>query len=101
MTELSHLRERFGERLLEAPERRAPYEIPERGAPGRAAAVLVPRDAGEVQAALETANQDALHYVLCAGRTGLVEAQRPEGEVVLSLERLKRVLRVELPDGAG
>ncbi|HKY52626.1 MAG TPA: FAD-binding oxidoreductase [Candidatus Limnocylindria bacterium] len=101
MTELSHLRERFGERLLEAPERRAPYEIPERGAPGRAAAVLVPRDAGEVQAALETANQDALHYVLCAGRTGLVEAQRPDGEIVLSLERLKRVLRVELAGGAS
>lgn len=101
MTGLSALRDRFGDRLLEAPERRAPYEIPERGAPGKAAAVLVPRDAADVQAALETANGNGLHYVLCAGRTGLVEAQRPDGEVVLSLEKLRRVLRVELADGAA
>lgn len=92
------LREKFGSRCVVDPERRAIYEIPERGSPGHAAAVLLVESESEVQLALQIANQHGLHYVICAGRTGLVEAQRPQGEIVLSLERLRRVLAFTLAD---
>ncbi len=93
------LREAFGARLLVEPDRRAPYETPERGAPGHAEAVLVPDFESEVQRALQLANEHNLHYVLSSGRTGLVESQRPDGEVVLSLEKLRGVLAFTLADG--
>lgn len=91
--------ERFGSRVLTSPERRHPYENPERGAPGHCIGVLLPDSEAEVQAALEIANCEGLHFVLSSGRTGLVEAQRPEGEWVLSLERLNRPLEFALADG--
>lgn len=84
--------------LLDA-ERRKPYEVPERGAPGTATAVLLPESADDVQRALEIGNREGLHYVLSAGRTGLVEAQRPQGEIVMSLERLRRPLVFAMADG--
>lgn len=89
----------FGSRCLTAPERRRPYEVPERGAPGFATAVLIPESEAEVQGALQIANAHGLHYVISGGRTGLVEAQRPQGEVVLSLEKLRAVLAFSLADG--
>jgi FAD/FMN-containing dehydrogenase len=76
-------------------ERLRKYEVPERGAPGRAACVLLPRTADEVRAVLRVANEHRLKLVISAGRTGLVEAQRPEGEAVLSLERLNRILHID------
>ncbi|MGQ0699508.1 MAG: FAD-binding oxidoreductase [Panacagrimonas sp.] len=91
--------ERFGARLLTAPERRRPYEVPERGAPGHSAGVVVPESEAEIQAALQLGHRENLHYVISSGRTGLVEAQRPEGELVLSLERLNRPLAFTLVDG--
>lgn len=99
MDTLTPLREHFGARLITDTERKSRYEIPERGAPGHAEAVLIPDSEDELRRALEIANRDGLHYVPCAGRTGLVEAQRPQGEIVLSLERLRGVLAFTLADG--
>lgn len=98
MTSASALADAFGARFIIDPERRQPYEVPERGAPGHCIGVLLPESEAEVQRALQIANQHGLHYVLSAGRTGLVEAQRPQGEVVLSLERLRRVRAFHLAD---
>lgn len=101
VSNLERLHAAFGARLLTQAERRAPYEIPERGAPGTCPAVLLPDSQDEVRQALEMANASGLHVVLSAGRTGLVEAQRPQGEVVLSLERLRRFIALRLPGGAA
>lgn len=86
-------------RCSDDPERLKRYEVPERGTPGHAACVLVPETAAEIAAVLRTANAARLPLVVSAGRTGLVEAQRPEGESVLSLERLNRPLSLALADG--
>ncbi|TDU24144.1 FAD/FMN-containing dehydrogenase [Panacagrimonas perspica] len=99
MSAIDVLREHFGPRLLVEAERRAPYETPERGAPGHAEAVLLPDSEAEVERALKLANEHRLHFVLSSGRTGLVESQRPEGEVVLSLEKLRGFLAFTLADG--
>ncbi|SEP93185.1 FAD/FMN-containing dehydrogenase [Solimonas aquatica] len=90
----------FGARCLTQPEQLARYEIPERGPRGTALAALLPADEAELQRALALANAEGFAYVLSAGRTGLVEAQRPQGEVVLSLERFSRPLALELADGS-
>ena len=85
--DLSVLIDAFGARgVLTDADRRRPYEVPERGAPGHAQAVLVPDTEADVQRALQIANANGLHFVLSGGRTGLVESQRPQGEIVLSLE---------------
>lgn len=97
--ELSSLFSTFGTRCLTQDMQRAPYEIPERGEPGHATAVLLVQSEAEVAQALEIANENGLQFVLSAGRTGLVEAQRPQGEVVLSLERLRRLWWLELKSG--
>lgn len=81
-------------------DQRAVYERPERGEPGHCPAVLLAESAEQIQAVLEIANAEQLPLVLSAGRTGLVEAQRPEGECVLSLERMRRVNYFECADGA-
>ncbi|MGQ0621804.1 MAG: FAD-binding oxidoreductase [Panacagrimonas sp.] len=94
------LRERFGARCVTDAGRLRPYEVPERGAPGHTQAVLLPERVEEVGEALRIANCEGLAYVLSAGRTGLVEAQRPEGEIVLSLERLRHPLSFSLADGS-
>lgn len=77
----------------------SPYETPERGAPGHTEAVLVPGSEDEVGQVLEFCSEHRQPLVISAGRTGLVEAQRPDGEAVLSLERLKHPLALLLADG--
>ena len=77
------------------PERLRPYEVPERGASGHSAGLLQPSNEAELQQILQQASADQVALVISAGRTGLVEAQRPEGEVVLSLEKLKRPLQFQ------
>ena len=77
------------------PEALLPYAVPERGAPGDTACVLLPANADEVSAVLREAQASRRALVLSAGRTGLVEAQRPEGETVLSLEKLNRILSID------
>lgn len=84
-----------GVRRLTAPEALARYAQPERGAPGHTCAVLLPETAAQVSAVLRAAQQAQSPVVISAGRTGLVEAQRPEGETVLSLERLNRILAID------
>ena len=76
------------------------YATPERGAPGHTACLLLPASEAEVGAVLAEAQQRRQPVVISAGRTGLVEAQRPEGETVLSLEKLVRPLELALGNGA-
>lgn len=85
----------LGARCVDDPERLKRYEIPERGTPGKASCVLLPQSEAEVGELLRAANAAGLKLVLSAGRTGLVEAQRPEGEAVLSLEKLNRILSID------
>ncbi len=75
------------------------YEIPERGAPGHTDYVLLPDSEAAVGELLTLATREHLPLVISAGRTGLVEAQRPQGEGVLSLEKLQRPLSFQLADG--
>lgn len=71
------------------------YAVPERGSPGHTACVLLPATADAVASVLREAQATGRALVLSAGRTGLVEAQRPEGETVLSLEKLNRILSID------
>lgn len=89
----------LGPRCSDQPEVLQRYETPERGARGHSACVLWPDTEGEVQDILLRCNERGLKLVISAGRTGLVEAQRPLGEAVLSLERLNRPLSLRLSSG--
>lgn len=99
MTAVTSFEHLLGSRCLTAPEQRARYETPERGGPGQTPCVLLPGSEHEVRAVLELCNRAPYAVVLCGGRTGLVEAQRPLGEAVLSLERLNRPLQLVLAGG--
>ena len=72
------------------------YTTPERGAPGQTGCVLLPCSEDELAAVLCEAQQTRRPLVISAGRTGLVEAQRPEGETVLSLEKLQQILTIDV-----
>lgn len=96
---MSTLQQRFSNHYSDAPERLQAYEIPERGEPGKAAGLLLPASESEVGEMLRTANETGARLVISSGRTGLVEAQRPEGEIVLSLEKLQQPLSFSLADG--
>jgi len=82
-----------------ARERLNRYEIPERGEPGHTDYALLPETEADVGTLLTLATLQRAPLVISAGRTGLVEAQRPQGEGVLSLERLRRPLALQLADG--
>jgi len=99
MTPSASVLARLGPHCYVDAERLKRYEIPERGEPGRASAVLLPQDEAEVGELLQLCSANAVPVVISAGRTGLVEAQRPEGEVVLSLERLDQPVAFTLADG--
>ena len=88
----------LGARCSDDRERLRRYEIPERGEPGHATALLLPQDEAEVGALLAACSTNDVKLVISAGRTGLVEAQRPEGECVLSLEKLDQPLSFTLGD---
>lgn len=78
-----------------SPEALVRYAVPERGAPGHTACVLLPADAAELAQILRAAQRAGQPLVISAGRTGLVEAQRPQGETVLSLEKLNRIVSID------
>ena len=99
MTAADSLGALLGPRCMTDPERIRRYEIPERGEPGHAACVLLPEREDEVGRVLAECSRLGQRVVIAAGRTGLVEAQRPEGEAVLSLEKLRRPLAFELDGG--
>lgn len=93
------LPEQLGPRFTADADRLRRYEIPERGEPGHACGLLLPQDEAEVGALLARCSALGQALVVSAGRTGLVEAQRPEGECVLSLEKLDQPLSFMLADG--
>lgn len=96
---VAELQALLGARCVLDPDRLERYEVLERGPRGQAAGVLLPQSEDEVAAVLAIANRHRQGLVLSAGRTGLVEAQRPLGELVLSLEKLNRPLAFALADG--
>jgi FAD/FMN-containing dehydrogenase len=83
-------------RCLTAPEALARYATPERGAPGHTTAVVIPENSAQIAEVLRAAQRLGAPLVISAGRTGLVEAQRPEGETVLSLEKLNRIISIDV-----
>ncbi len=93
---LKHL---LGDRCVEEPARLEPYQTLERGPRGHTHLLLLPESEAEVGEILRLCNANPTPLVISGGRTGLVEAQRPLGEPVLSLERLKRPLEFILGDG--
>ncbi|MDR3414725.1 MAG: FAD-binding oxidoreductase [Nevskia sp.] len=99
MNTAESLRALLGPRYIDERDRLQRYEIPERGEPGHTSCALLPASEAELQQVLRLCNELKQKLVISAGRTGLVESQRPEGEAVLSLERLNRPLRFELADG--
>ncbi|MBL6750546.1 MAG: FAD-binding oxidoreductase [Nevskia sp.] len=100
MSTPASLRALLGARCIDDPERLRRYEIPERGELGHTRCALLPQTEDELGEVLRACNASGQRLVISAGRTGLVEAQRPDGEAVLSLEKLNRPLRLELADGA-
>lgn len=92
---LDALRRRFGDAQVLQGAEAAPFEHDWRGQfPGRALAVLRPRDVAEVQAMLRAAAAFALSVVPQGGNTGLVGGSTPDDsgqQLVLSLRRLNRV----------
>lgn len=96
---LAALQARFGaEQVLSGADAQA-YEQDWRGQfPGRALAVLRPRDVAEVQAMMAFAHAQRLPVVPQGGNTGLVGGSTPDasgGELLLSLRRLRRVRRLD------
>ncbi|WP_292998979.1 FAD-binding oxidoreductase [Nevskia sp.] len=89
----------LGPHCFDDPDRLRRYEIPERGEPGKASGLLLPQSEAEVGQLLAACSAHGVKLVISAGRTGLVEAQRPDGECVLSLEKLDQPLRFTTPDG--
>ncbi|WP_428383736.1 FAD-binding oxidoreductase [Nevskia ramosa] len=77
----------------------AKYETPERGEPGSAFGLFVPQNEADVATVLTFCRSNIIKLVISAGRTGLVEAQRPAGESILSLERLDQPISFTTPDG--
>jgi FAD/FMN-containing dehydrogenase len=99
---LAALRSRFGEPQVLHGADAAPFERDWRGQyPGRALAVLRPRDVAEVQAMLRAAAEFDLAVVPQGGNTGLVGGSTPDDsgrELVLSLTRLNRLRALRRDD---
>ena len=65
---------------------------------GQTPLMLVPRDVAAVQAVVRCAAERRIPLTLRGGGTGLVGGQIPQGEVLLSTERLNRVREVSALD---
>ncbi len=89
----------LGSRCIDEPERLERFETLERGPRGSTGLALLPQSEAEVGQLLALCNELRTPVIISSGRTGLVEAQRPLGEPVLSLEKLNRPLEFELRDG--
>lgn len=79
----------------------AGYETPARYESGRASAVVRPASTEEVSAVVSYCVRHDLPFVPQSGNTGLVGNSTPDGsgrQLVLSLERLRCVLQVNLPN---
>ena len=76
----------------------APYETGWRYGQGRAAAVVRPRSSAEVARVLAAAHARGVRVHAIGANTGLVGASNPDAsgaQLVLSLERLNRVLEID------
>ena len=89
----SDLRAEFGDAVLGGlpPE----YLTDFTRAPGRADAVVLPRDAGEVAAVLAWCYEREIAIVPRGGGTGAAAGAVPDGGIVLALDRLDRVRSFE------
>ncbi len=77
----------------------APYLLEPRGKfSGHSPLVLRPGGTEEVSAIVRLANDTGTAIVPQGGNTGLVGAQMPAGEIVVSLSRMNRVLHVDDAD---
>lgn len=84
--------------VLSAPDDLATYAEDGRGTKGMPAAVVRPASTDEVRTVLEIAFAHGLHVIPQGARTGLVAAglaQNGEGQLLLSLERLKGSLEID------
>ncbi len=60
--------------------------------------MLVPENSGQIQEIMRIANANNIKIVTQGGNTGLVGAQIPMGEVLLSTKRLNRVIEINPDD---
>ena len=78
------------------PERLAPKLVEWRDRwTGHAPILLLPRTVGDVSAIVGLCAETGTPIVPQGGNTGLVAGQIPQGEVLLSLERMRRIREVE------
>ena len=94
------LRAQFGaDAVLTQPSDTEPYEIDHRHLyHGRALAVLLPRDVGQVAAAVRWCNQHRVGLVPQGGNTGYCGGATPDEsgrQLVLSLRRLNRIRNID------
>jgi FAD/FMN-containing dehydrogenase len=77
------------------PDRLAPKLVEERGRwRGDTPLLVLPRDVQEVAAVVGICFESATPIVPQGGNTGLVFGQTPQGEILLSLERMRRIREV-------
>ena len=100
MTLIDALQSRFGPEQVLQGEAALPFTRDWRGEfPGRALAVLRPREVAEVQAMMAFAQRHRVPVVPQGGNTGLVGGSTPDAsgtELVLSLQRLRQVRRLDV-----
>ena len=81
------------------PERLAPKLIEQRGRwPGATPLLLLPKSTEEVSALVSFCGASGVPITVQGGNTGLVGGQIPVGEVLLSLERMNRIRKLDLQD---
>ena len=85
--------------------RAEPYITAARGAKGSTPLVVLPKNSEEVKQLVDYANAHGLHFVINAGkksgRTGLVEAGIPKGEIVIATERMNKIHSVTVTFNDG
>jgi len=74
--------------------------VDESGRSGTAAALTFPRSTSEVCGAVNRANERGFGITVSAARTGITAGAVPNGGLLLSLERMNRILGVREDDGS-
>lgn len=96
---LQRLRDIFGEGLLVAPEDVKPFERDESGLMRPVEAVVLAENAGQISALLKLANEKRFPVTPRGAGTGLAGgALCAHGGVVLSLEKMNRILAIDAPN---
>src|SRR5437879_2246837 len=81
-------------RIATAPDELATYEEDAARSRGRAAGVARPASEGEIAALLREASRQGRAVVAQGTRSSLTAGATPEGDLVLSTERLEGILEV-------